>query len=81
MSDPRDDLAALVASRRGVTAKVNDTDRWVADAIIAAGWVKPEPPTVHPDHDIETLSGTRGRRRPKPSNEANRPRPVGLGLT
>jgi hypothetical protein len=53
MSDPRDDLAALVASRRGVTAKVNDTDRWVADAIIAAGYVKPKPPKVYPPHDID----------------------------
>jgi len=45
MSDPRDDLAAIVASRRGVTAKVNDTDRWVADAIIAAGWTPPPVPS------------------------------------
>jgi hypothetical protein len=40
MSD-REDLAAIVASRRGVTARVNDNDRWVADAIIAAGWQPP----------------------------------------
>ena len=57
MSDPRDDLAALVASRRGVTAKVNDTDRWVADAILAAGWREPVP---HCDHDWSTDRSTYG---------------------
>lgn len=36
----RDELAALIASRRGATARVNDTDRLIADRILAAGYVK-----------------------------------------
>ncbi|MEV4127104.1 hypothetical protein [Nocardia sp. NPDC049707] len=41
MSD-RDQLAALLArSRRGITAKVNDNDRYQAGDVIAAGWQPP----------------------------------------
>ncbi|MGW2095761.1 hypothetical protein [Promicromonospora sukumoe] len=36
----RDELAALIASRRGATARVNETDRLIADRILAAGYVK-----------------------------------------
>lgn len=31
----RDELADLIASRRGVTAKTNDTDRLIAETILA----------------------------------------------
>ncbi|RDI32434.1 hypothetical protein DEU38_103167 [Rhodococcus sp. AG1013] len=36
----RDELANLIASRRGVTARVNETDRLIADRILAAGYIK-----------------------------------------
>lgn len=37
----RDELAEIIASRRGVTAKLNDIDRMMADRILDAGWSKP----------------------------------------
>lgn len=43
MSDSREDLAKLVASRRGPTAHTNHADREVADRIIKAGWVRVKP--------------------------------------
>lgn len=50
MSD-RDDLATLLArSRRGITAKVNDNDRYQADDAIAAGWRPPRRRVEQPDH-------------------------------
>lgn len=65
MSDPRDDLAALI---HGVFTEHSidqyeelvtplDVAQFAADAILAAGYVKPKPPTVTPDHDISPDRG------------------------
>ena len=61
MSDPRDDLAALINGRPlpppgGTIGSMYERMEALqrADAILAAGWTKPKPPTVYPDHDIET---------------------------
>lgn len=50
MSNPRDDLAALI---KDIFDEFDLPDRYdIADAILAAGYVKPKPPTITPDHDI-----------------------------
>jgi hypothetical protein len=66
MSDPRDDLAALPDEQEWNTladlvweampdeASYNEaTGHIIARAILAAGWIKPKPPKVYPDHDID----------------------------
>lgn len=49
----RDELAEIIASRRGVTAKLNDIDRMMADRILDAGWSKPR--TVNDVDQLEAL--------------------------
>lgn len=49
----RDELAEIIASRRGVTAKVNDIDRMVADRILTVGWSKPR--TVNSAAELDAL--------------------------
>ena len=49
----RDELAELIASRRGVTAKLNDIDRMMADRILDAGWSKPR--TVNSAAELDAL--------------------------
>ncbi len=52
MSDPRDDLAALIFDKSGL-GEWSATQ--LADAILAAGWRAPVPHCDHDWHDIRDL--------------------------
>lgn len=50
----REELADIIASRRGVTAKTNDTDRLVADKILARFAVVELPAHAYEDENGAT---------------------------